>query len=186
MSEEAPPTRTDASYALPSGDRGVAARTLIEERLRGVRRSVDRDLAPVDVVLRPTRSESRTHLFEEACELYWTELGWEEETGEEAVGSGGAELTEMVFPGLLAFMDALLPRNTNGEPDRDREHRDVAHDFLLWLAGRLVELRSARPEALEERARMRRQEATTDELIDLVAYRLYGLTSEEVERIQER
>ncbi|MDP2480053.1 MAG: hypothetical protein Q8W49_06090, partial [Candidatus Palauibacterales bacterium] len=89
-------------------------------------------------------------------------------------------------PGLLAFMDALLPRNTNGEPDRDREHRDVAHDFLLWLAGRLVELRSARPEALEERARMRRQEATTDELIDLVAYRLYGLTSEEVERIQER
>jgi hypothetical protein len=186
VSEEAPPVRPDSGYTLPEGELGVAARTLIEERLRGVRRSVDRDLAPVDIVLRPTKPESRTHLFEEACELYWTELGWEEQTGEEAVGSGERELTEMVFPGLLAFMDALLPRNTNREPDRDREHRDVAHDFLLWLAGRLVELRSARPEAPEERARLRRQEALTDELMDLVAYRLYGLTSSEVERIQER
>ncbi len=163
----------------------MAARTLIEERLRGMRRSVDRELAPVDIVLRQTKPEARTHLFEEACELYWTELGWEEETGEEAVGAGGRELTEMVFPGLLAFIDALLPRNDNGEPDRDRERRDVAHDFLLWLAGRLVELRSANPGELSERTRLRRQEALTDELIDLVAYRLYGLTSQEVERIQE-
>jgi len=92
----------------------------------------------------------------------------------------------MVFPGLLAFIDALLPRNPNREPDRDREHRDVAHDFLLWLAARLVDLRSGRPEAELERRRLRRQEILTDDLIDLVSCRLYGLSSDEVERIQER
>jgi len=184
VSENGPISPTDGDYSVPSGERAVAARTLIEERLRGLRRSVDRDLAPVDVVLRPTKPSSRTHLFEEACDLYWTELGWEEETGEESLGEG--ELTEMVFPGLLAFMDALLPRNPNQEPDRDREHRDVAHDFLLWLAARLVDLRSDRPTAELERRRLRRQETLTDDLIDLVACRLYGLSSDEVERIQER
>ncbi|HKK27694.1 MAG TPA: hypothetical protein VKB18_06400 [Gemmatimonadota bacterium] len=184
MTEEASSPPTGGDYHLPSGERAVAARTLIEERLRGLRRSVDRDLAPVDVVLRPTKPSSRTHLFEDACDLYWTELGWEEQTGEESVGEG--ELTEMVFPGLLAFIDALLPRNPNQEPDRDREHRDVAHDFLLWLAARLVDLRSERPETQAGRLQHRRQETLTDELIDLVACRLYGLSSDEVERIQER
>lgn len=184
MSEEGPSGPTRGDYQLPTGERAVAARTLVEERLRGLRRSVERELAPVDVVLRPTKPSSRTHLFEEACDLYWNELGWEEETGEESVGEG--QLTEMVFPGLLAFVDALLPRNPNHEPDRDREHRDVAHDFLLWLAARLVDLRSARPEAALERRRLRRQESLSDELLDLIACRLYGLSSDEVEKIQER
>lgn len=169
---------------LPTGEQAVAARTLVEERLRGLRRAVDRDLAPVDVVLRPATPRVRRHLFEEACELYWNELSWEEITDEEMV-EGGA-LTEMVFPGLLALIDAFLPRGSTGEPDRGREHRDVAHDFLLWLAARLVELRNARPEDNGDRLQIQRQIAVTDELIDLVAFRLYSLTNDEIERYQKR
>lgn len=169
--------RMEAS--LPEGQLAVAARTLVEERLRGVRRAVDRDLAPVDIVLRSTEPSSRSYLFEEACELYWNELNWEELTEEERVSDGS--LTEMVFPGLLAFLDALLPRAANGEPDRDRERRDVAHDFLLWLAARLVRLRNDRPDDRQERQRQRREATMTDELIDLVVHRLYGLTPEEID-----
>lgn len=168
--------------ALPSGERELAARTLVEERLRSIRRALERDVDPVDLVLQPTPPDSRSYLFEEACELYLNELNWEELTEEEKVEDG--ELTEMVFPGLLAFVDALLPRAANGEPDRDREHRDVVHDFLLWLADRLVRLRHERSEEPHERARARREAGITDDLVDLIAGRLYGLAPEELERLR--
>jgi len=170
--------------ALPSGELDVAARMLIQERLRGVRKSVGRDLTPIDVVLNPSRPAERKHLFEEACELYWNELNWEELTDEEMVEGG--ELTEMVFPGLLAFVDALLPKATNGEPDRDREHRDVAHDFMLWLGARLCELRDARSDDPDTQLRSRREAVITDELIDLVAFRLYSLDGPEIEQLRRR
>jgi len=82
------------------------------------------------------------------------------------------------------LIDALLPRAPNGEPDRSREHRDVAHDFLLWLAARLVELRSRRDEGPEDRAQTRREAQITDELVDLVTYRLYSITDEEIARLE--
>lgn len=161
----------------------LAARTLVQERVRALRQLVDRELDPGDVVLRPTAPDSRKHLFEEACELYWNEMNWEQLTDEEL--TDGGELTEMVFPGLLTLVDALLPRAANGEPDRGREHRDVAHDFLLWLAARLVELRSRRDEDEEERAQTRREAQVTDELVDLVTYRLYSITDEEMARLKK-
>ena len=80
----------------------LAARTLVEERLRALRLILDRELDPDDIVLRPTAPASRRHLFEEACDLYWNELNWEQLTDEERVSGG--ELTEMVFPGLLALV----------------------------------------------------------------------------------
>ena len=169
---------------FPESSPGVelAARTLVEERVRSLRRLLDRQLDPDDIVVRPTAAASRRHLFEEACDLYWNELNWEQLTDEERIADG--ELTEMVFPGLLALVDALLPRSENGEPDRDREHRDVAHDFLLWLAGRLVELRSTRPEDEEDRDRIRTEIQVTDDLVDLVSCRLFCLSDEETGRIR--
>ena len=160
----------------------IAAETLVTERLRALRRALGRNVAPLDVIVRRTKPASRRHLFEEACELYWNELSWEEITDEEMIGD--RELTEMVFPGLLAFIDALLPSGDHGQPDRKREHRDVAHDFLLWLAGRLIELRNAKVARNGNHARIRREAQVTDELIDLIAYRLYALTSEEIEELQ--
>jgi hypothetical protein len=160
----------------------LAARTLVHERVRALGRLVDRELDPGDVVLRPTAVESRKHLFEEACELYWNEMNWEQITDEEL--TDGDELTEMIFPGLLTLIDALLPRGANGEPDRSREHRDVAHDFLRWLAARLVELRTRRDEDQEDRKQSRREAQITDDLVDLVIYRLYSITDEEISRLK--
>jgi hypothetical protein len=159
----------------------LASRTLVEERVRSLRRLVRRELDPSDLVLRPTAPAARQHLFEEACELYWNELNWEQLTDEELVAEG--EFTEMVFPGLLALVDAWLPRSENGEPDRDRERRDVAHDFLIWLAARLVELRIGKPEDAADRSRIQRTIQVTDELIDLVSYRLYCLTDGDIEKL---
>jgi len=159
----------------------LAARTLVEERVRSLRRQVKRELDPDDLVLRPTAPAARRHLFEEACELYWNELNWEHLTHEELCEEG--ELTEMVFPGLLALVGAWLPRAENGEPDRDRERRDVAHDFLLWLASRLVELRVGKPEDGVDRSQMQREIQVTDELIDLVSYRLYCISDGDIEKL---
>ncbi len=167
---------------LPEGGMRIAAETLVTERLRALRRALGRNVAPLDVVVRRTRPASRRHLFEEACDLYWNELSWEEITDEEMIGD--RELTEMVFPGLLALIDALLPSGESGGPDRKRERRDVAHDFLLWLAARLVELRNAKMTGNGDHARIRREAQVTDELIDLIAYRLYSLTAEEIEELQ--
>jgi hypothetical protein len=84
----------------------------------------------------------------------------------------------------LTLIDALLPRGANGEPDRSREHRDVAHDFLRWLAARLVELRTRRDEDQEDRKQSRREAQITDDLVDLVIYRLYSITDEEISRLK--
>lgn len=169
---------------MPEGTLELAARTLVYERIRGIGKTVGRKLGPRDIVIRPASPDVRKHLFEEACELYWNELSWEEITDEELVGED--ELTEMVFPGLLTLIDAFLPRSANGEPDRDREHRDVARDFLTWLAARLVELRTTTPESDEERERLQRQRAVTDDLIDLIAFRLFSLTHDEIATYQSR
>ena len=169
---------------MPEGELALAAKTLVQERIRGIRQAVGRRLGPGDIVLRPASPAVRQHLFEEACELYWNELSWEQITDEELVGD--EELTEMVFPGLLALVDAFLPRAANGEPDRDREHRDVAHDFLEWLAARLVDLRESSPDSDDERENVRRQKAVTDDLIDLIAFRVCSLTNDEIETYQSR
>lgn len=182
MSQEPEPIGLEAE--LPTGELAVAARSLVRERLRGVRRAIERDVAPRDVVVTPTRSESRDHLLREACELYWNELHWESANSEEAMGD--EEFTEMVFPGLLSLLDALLPTEENGQPDRDRERRDVIHDFLFWLGGRLVELRGTTPVNPLERSRTRREARMTAKLMDLVIYRVYGLRDEEIDRLEGR
>ncbi|MCG8469816.1 MAG: hypothetical protein MJB57_16685 [Gemmatimonadetes bacterium] len=182
MTEETHPTTAVAE--LPTGELALAAKTLVHERIRGIRKAVGRRLGPGDIVLRPSAPDVRKHLFEEACELYWNELSWEEITDEELVGED--MLTEMVFPGLLTLVDAFLPRAANGEPDRDREHRDVAHDFLEWLAARLVELRTATGGSDDEREKIRREKAVTDDLIDLIAFRVCSLSNDEIETYQSR
>jgi len=182
VNDETKPIQGTAEH--PEGELGLAARILVQERIRGIRKAVGRRFAPGDIVLHPATADVRAHLFEEACELYWNELSWEEITEEELVGDD--ELTEMVFAGLLTLVDAFLPRAANGEPDRSLEHRDVAHDFLTWLAAQLIELRSHTPESDDDRERLHRRKKVTDDLIDLVAFRVCGLTTEEIATYQSR
>lgn len=182
VNDETKPITGTAEH--PEGELGLAARILVQERIRGIRKVIGRRFTPRDIVIHPASADVRTHLFEEACELYWNELSWEEITEEELVGD--EELTEMVFAGLLTLVDAFLPKAPNGEPDRSREHRDVAHDFLTWLAAQLIELRSDTPESDEDRERILRRRAVTDDLIDLIAFRVCALTDDEIATYQSR
>ena len=169
---------------LPQGESRIAAKTLVQERIRGIQKAVGRRVGPGDIVLSRASPEVHKHLFEGACELYWNELSWEALTEEELVGD--EEFTEMVFPGLLTLIDAFLPRSANGEPDRDRERRDVVHDFLEWLAARLVQLRGASSESEDERESIRREKKVTDDLIDLISFRICSLTNDEIGTYQSR
>lgn len=180
MSEKS--TFDGSEIAPPEGERAEAARDLLERRLRPVRALADGDSAPSGDRAGETEPASRRYLFEEACELYLNELNWEELTEEEKVEDG--ELTEMVFPGLLAFVDALVPGPGGVGEEPSRDHPDVVRDFLLWLAARLRDLRDPRAADEHERERARREAAITDDLLDLVAGRLYGLSPEQVERIR--
>ena len=167
--------------ALPEGDQAEAARRLVEARLDAARRLAGDDPPAAGPDASPTRPESRTYLFEEACELYLNELNWEELTDEEKVDDG--ELTEMVFPGLLAFIDALL--QTGDAAGREGSaHPDVVRDFLVWLAARLQELRAAADDPAGG-LRARREAGMADDLLSLVAGRLCGLDREEVGRLRD-
>ena len=122
--------------------------------------------------------ERRRFLLEEAQELYWNELSWEQVTEEEGIGESG--LVEFTFPGFLAFVEGLLLREVMPDslaPARPRP--EVVEDILLFLATRCVELEGSEdPEAeIEHQVTLR--------LIDLVLYRQHDIQVEEVERLEE-
>lgn len=168
--------------ALPEGERAATARSLVEARLAAARELAGEKPSRPAPGASPTPPDSRTYLFEEACELYLNELNWEELTDEERVGDGA--LTEMVFPGLLAFVDALLQSGDAGDGEGGTAHPDVVRDFLVWLAARLNDLRAA---AGDRRGglRARREAGMAEDLLDLVAGRLCGLDREEVGRLRD-
>jgi len=119
--------------------------------------------------------ESRTFLLEEAEELFWNELEWEKLTSEE-MSEGGSSLVERTFPGFLAFVDGLLLKEVHeSSPEPARPKPEIVEEILLFLAHRYLELLPwTEPEAQLERA-------WTERLIDLVLYRLHGLS---LDRIQ--
>lgn len=118
--------------------------------------------------------DRRKFLTEEAEELYWNELEWENLTSEEM--KGGSELVELAFPGFLAFVDGLLLKEAN--PDSQvpaRPRPEVVEDILLFLARRHLELLpETDPQSVLEREMSAR-------LIDLVLYRLHALATDRVE-----
>ena len=118
--------------------------------------------------------ESRTFLLEEAEELFWNELEWEKLTSEE-MSEGGSSLVERTFPGFLAFIDGLLLKEVHeSSPEPARPKPEVVEEILVFLAQRYLELLPwTEPEARLERA-------WTERLIDLVLYRLHGLSVDRV------
>lgn len=154
------------------------ARALIEMRVRMIGEEVQRELPPHPPV-DGTSEEQHRHLFEESRQLYENELTWEEESGEEYTESGA--LAELVFPGTLALIDALVTEHTPNEQGEGEPHRDVVASFLEWLAARLFKLRSGQiGRGATDRAK---QVDLTDRLIDLVLYRYCGLSGGEIERV---
>lgn len=123
-------------------------------------------------------AERRRFLLEEAQELYWNELSWEQVTEEEGIGESG--LVEFTFPGFLAFVEGLLLREVMPDslaPARPRP--EVVEEILAFLAARCVELEDSE----DDEAGIERQ--VTTRLIDLVLYRQHDIHVEEVERLEE-
>jgi hypothetical protein len=127
-----------------------------------------------------TPDDQHQHLLEEAQQLYENELLWEEESEEEFTDTG--TVTELVFPGTLALVDALVTSHTPNEHGEGGPHRDVVYGFMSWLVDRVVRLRSG--EIGGDRALRARKVDLTERLIDLVIYRYLGLTDEEIERLE--
>ena len=134
--------------------------------------------------LPPLQEKERDHLQEVAQDLYWNEMEWEKLTNEERLDE--EFLTEMAFPGFLAFVRGLLLSETM--PDSlapPRPSPEVVQDLLGFLAARVVELeeKSALSDG-EDREHREAELKMTSRLVDLVLYTLHGFGPEEVGKVE--
>jgi hypothetical protein len=161
------------------------ANTLLDARRERLERLLARSLdTPSLEGDSPLTPEARTYLFGEAEDLYWNELEWEHITDEEAMEEG--PITQLTFPGFLAFIRGLLLHEVMPDSIAPANPRPaVVEDILAFLAGRVVELEDglAQPPDGEE-AKLRSELELTSQLIDLVLYQFHGVGPEEVERIE--
>jgi len=132
----------------------------------------------------PLQEKERDHLREVAQDLYWNEMEWEKLTNEERLDE--EFLTEMAFPGFLAFVRGLLLSETM--PDSlapPRPSPEVVQDLLGFLAARVVELEgeSALSDG-EDREHREAELKMTSRLVDLVLYTLHCLGPEEVGKVE--
>jgi hypothetical protein len=168
------------SDAIPAEPDSTAGRRLHPEVFLARRRArLEQVLQHSLVMPRPSgvAAERRQFLLEEAQELYWNELEWEQLTAEE-MAAGGSELVELTFPGFLAFIDGLLLKEAKPDSKVAACPRpEVVEDVLHFLATRYLELL---PE--QEPARRLEREMTA-RLVDLVLYRLHDLAVDAAERL---
>ncbi len=136
----------------------------------------------------PLSTNVRSFLREEAEDLYWNELEWEHITDEEALEEG--PLTELAFPGFLAFVRGLLLTEVMPDAKAPASPRpEVVEDILGFLGGRVVELEDGQNGTDGDgdgEARNRTELDMTSRLIDLVLYRFHGLGPADVERLEGR
>lgn len=159
-----------------------AAQAYVELRRARIQESIGRELRPAGMEAEPLPGDRLEFFRREAEELYWNELAWEELTDEELVAGG--HLTELVFPGLLAFIEGLLVER--GPADAlapARPHPDAVEEILTFLAGRYAELTSELEGGIDSQ-RVVWARAMTSHLVDLVLYRLYRVSSAEQEQLE--
>jgi hypothetical protein len=155
---------------------------LIESRRSRILGQIARPAEAIGTGAIPLAREHVDHLVREAEELYWNELAWEEITDEERVAGG--HLTELVFPGFLAFVEGLLlDSRPAGNFDTPRPHPEVVEEILVFLAQRYAET-SGRIDSGADSEKLVWARAMTSQLIDLVLYRLYRLSPEEREGLE--
>lgn len=166
-------------HAVPTG----AAQAFVEARRSRLCHVLGRD-PEVDRTAAEVLSPDRLAFFRnEAEDLYWNELVWEELTDEEAI-TGAGHMTEMVFPGFLAFIGGLL--NERAPADSlvpAKPHPDAVEEILLFLGERYVAA-GAELEAGADSQKLVWARAMTRDLVDLVLYRLYRLPPLDVERLE--
>lgn len=159
-----------------------SAQAYVELRRARVQSAVRRSLRPVAQDAAPLAADRLEFFRREAEDLYWNELSWEELTDEELVAGG--HLTQMVFPGFLAFVEGLLvewaPADALTPP---RPHPDAVEEILTFLGERYAEL-MVELESGADSQRLVWARAMTLHLIDLVLYRLYRLSPAEQEALE--
>lgn len=133
---------------------------------------------------KPLLEKERAYLMEAAEELYWNELEWEKITNEEQLDQDF--LTEMAFPGFLAFVRGLLLEEAMPDSLADaRPSPEVVDDLLAFLSARIVALEEESAEADDEEQRQRLAELKlTSRLLDLVLYHRHGLTEDQIHRVE--
>jgi len=158
--------------------------TLLAGRVTRIQQVLGRQLQAAWPSSDPLPETDRAYLQETGEEFYWNELEWEKLTGEEQVGE--EFLTELAFPGFLAFVRGLLLEETM--PDSTvppRPSPTVVEGLLAFLAGRVVCLEEEAGCCEGEDKEHREAELKmTSRLVDLVLYLLHRLNSEEVTRFE--
>jgi len=161
------------------------ANTLLAARREHFRTTLGRDLQPpMTGPSGPLSAEIRTFLREEAEDLYWNELEWEHITDEESLEGG--PLTELAFPGLLAFVRGLLLTEVMPDALAPASPRpQVVEDVLGFLCARVVELQdSVAGDDAEEADRVARELNMTSGLVDLVLYLYHQLDGNDIEKLE--
>ena len=161
------------------------ASTLLEARRERLERRLGRRLpAPSPATSEPLTAEARRYLIGEAESLYWNDLEWEHITDEEAGEHG--RITQMTFPGFLAFVRGLLLHEVMPDSQAPPSPRpQVVEEILRFLAGRVVELEEALASPGEGEAdKLRTELDVTSHLVDLVLYLLHRLSKKDVERVE--
>jgi len=161
------------------------ASTLVDARRTRMERALGRPLPQPDAATVPLSDEDREHLLSSAQDLYWNELEWEHITEEERTDEG--KLTELAFPGFMAFVRGLLLEKVM--PDAlapAKPHPEVVDDALRFLATRVVELQEQlETEDDEDPQRTQEELKMTDQLIDLVLLAYHDVDPGDVEGFRE-
>lgn len=154
----------------------------VERRRTRICGALDRPAPAAGADALPLSAERMEFMRREGEDLYWNELEWEELTDEEAIPGG--HLTEMVFPGFLAYIQGLLVEKVPDDALAPAQpHPDVVEEILAFLGERFAEA-SARLESGADSQKVVWQRHMTARLIDLTLYRLYRLTPAEQERLE--
>ena len=159
-------------------------KTLLSGRVTRMQQILGRQLRPGRSSTDPLPERDRAYLQETAEELYWNDLEWEKLTGEEQLDE--EFLTELAFPGFLAFVRGLLLEEAQPDSMAPPQPRpQLVADVLDFLSGRVVELDEgiATSEG-EDRAHREAELKMTSRLVDLVLYLYYGLGPDEAGRVE--
>jgi len=157
-----------------------SAAELIEARRRTLKETVGRPLRAPLADESPLREDRRRYLLEELQELYWNDLEWENVTGEEALDGG--PLTQLTFPGVLAYVRGLLLTEVpDDSPVGPQPRPQVVEDFLSYLAGRILELEDQLADGDGRDAEdLDRDLRMTSGLLDQVLLIYHGVSPEDV------
>ena len=161
------------------------AGTLLEARRERLERILGRPLSePAPGAEEPLTPEGRSYLIGEAESLYWNDLEWEHITDEEALEQG--RITQLTFPGFLAFIRGLLLHEVMPDSMAPAAPRpQVVEDILRFLTRRVVELEEGLADSSDGEAdKLRTELEVTDHLVDLVLYELHEISGDDIERIE--